>query len=439
MSSPVAPRSVPPLDDAWGWAVRVLESWQEHDRRIDWSLDDLPPAMPAGVRARVQLLALGTLRHLGRINAAMDPCIKRPPRPWVRAALRVTAFEVLNEPTEETAAKAGHHLVERVRREASMGEARFANAIIRQVATALLTPREVPGEGTAVEDWANYYSHPAWLVERWRVQLGAADTRRFLETNQRPGQVTVRWRGGETPEPVPSWLEPIADVDGFYAVPAGRWPDVRPLLETGRAQVQDPATRHAISLLDPQVGETLLDLCASPGGKSLAMADRLQRGAIISVDLPGRRQGRLQKNLSLFPSGVTGRAVAADVCRGLRRSLTAANQPVAYSGVLIDVPCSNTGVMRHRVDVRWRLEPDSFRRHARQQLDLLQAAADCVAVDGRLVYSTCSIDREENEQLVQAFLRRRKGEFELTASELSRPWETGHDGAAAFRLERKSN
>ena len=94
--------------------------------------------------------------------------------------------------------------------------------------------------------------------------------------------------------------------------------------------------------------------------------------------------------------------------------------------------------MRHRVDVKWRLQTDSFERHSSQQLDLLIAAAELVAESGRLVYSTCSIDREENEQVVNAFLKRPNGSFELEATEVSLPWQSGCDGAAAFRLRRVS-
>jgi 16S rRNA (cytosine967-C5)-methyltransferase len=104
--------------------------------------------------------------------------------------------------------------------------------------------------------------------------------------------------------------------------------------------------------------------------------------------------------------------------------------------VLLDVPCSNTGVMRHRVDVKWRLQEGDFKKHPRQQLALLAAAARLVAPGGRLVYSTCSLEREENEDLVKEFLADRHGHWTQEAQVISRPWETGHDGAAAFRLRR---
>jgi len=433
MSSPSASRPSLDLKDAWGWAVQLIQVWSGSDRRIDWLLDDLPAAMPAGVRAHVQQQVLGTLRHLGRIDAVLEPRIQRPPRPWIGAALRVTAFEMLIEPTEEKLAKAVHFLVERVRRATSAGEAKFANALGRHLARELAKPLAAPTSSDATPVWAEFYSHPAWLIDRWREHWGDDTTQQLLAINQTPAAVALRWRATD---PAPDWLEVVAKAPGYYRVPAGAWTKLRPLLDEGSAQIQDPATRHAIEVLGPAAGETLLDLCASPGGKSLALADEMKTGKIISVDLPGRRQRRLQENLARFPAGVSGVAVAADILKGLRRAFAESGLPETYDGVLVDVPCSNTGVMRHRVDVRWRLNPDSFRRHARQQLDLLQAAADRVSTGGRLVYSTCSIDREENEQLVQAFVRRSRGGFELEESRIILPGKSDHDGAAVFRLRR---
>jgi 16S rRNA (cytosine967-C5)-methyltransferase len=130
--------------------------------------------------------------------------------------------------------------------------------------------------------------------------------------------------------------------------------------------------------------------------------------------------------------------VEADVAGPLAAALVARWLPDEYAAVLIDVPCSNTGVMRHRVDVKWRLQEGDFARHAHQQLALLSAAARCVAPGGRLVYSTCSIDPEENERVVAAFLREPGEQFTLEAQAMGHPWETGCDGMGAFRLRRKA-
>jgi 16S rRNA (cytosine967-C5)-methyltransferase len=201
-----------------------------------------------------------------------------------------------------------------------------------------------------------------------------------------------------------------------------------PLQNTVRAQSDSTGTglRHASE--QPEQNS----LVTSAATKTSAAT-----GRVVAVDLPGDRLPRLRENLARV-RGVAAVVVEADVVGPLAAALAAHRLPAEYAAVLIDVPCSNTGVMRHRVDVKWRLQEGDFARHARQQLALLGAAARCVAPGGRLVYSTCSIDPEENEHVVAAFLRKHGEHFTLEAQALGRPWETGCDGTGAFRLRRKA-
>jgi 16S rRNA (cytosine967-C5)-methyltransferase len=205
-------------------------------------------------------------------------------------------------------------------------------------------------------------------------------------------------------------------------------------------------------LLAPRAGETVLDVCAAPGGKSLLIADTMKAlagvgagteaaaaapaGKVIAMDLPGARIDRLKENLARA-NGVDVALVQADVLAEPVMALREHALPESFSAVLIDVPCSNTGVMRHRADVKWRLQEGDFKKHPKQQLALLHAAARLVAPGGRLVYSTCSIDAAENERVVTEFFNSRAGgPFKLETSVQSFPWVTGHDGAAAFLLQR---
>jgi 16S rRNA (cytosine967-C5)-methyltransferase len=160
----------------------------------------------------------------------------------------------------------------------------------------------------------------------------------------------------------------------------------------------------------------------------------METGRIVSLDLPGSRIDRLKENLSRT-TGVEVALVQADLLKGASAALKEHGLPQEYPAVLIDVPCSNTGVMRHRVDVKWRLQEGDFAKHARQQGALLAAAARLVAPGGRLVYSTCSIDDVENAKVVGDFLDRHRA-FTLGKSSVSVPWKDGHDGAAAFLLLR---
>jgi len=390
--------------------------------------------MEGAERGRCQHLVYGVVRHFGRIEAVLGGLVAHPPRFVTRAVLYVAAFELIESAGEEgdpgLVAKIVHHAVERTKELASPAEARLVNAVVRKMA-AILPVQKAPGPIAPAEALANYFSHPEWLVRRWLADFGAAPTRRLLEWNQSPAPLHARWR--DPSRPAPDWLQPT-QWKGFHAVASGHWAEVGPLLRSGALYLQDPATRLSVELLSPSAGETVLDLCAAPGGKSLLIVDALGTGRIVAMDLPTSRIDRLTENLSRT-AGVGAALVQADLLDGAAKVLREHGLPAEYGAILIDVPCSNTGVMRHRVDVKWRLQEADFAKHARQQGALLSAAARLLAPGGRLVYSTCSIDTVENEGVIKGFLDRNRG-YSLKKSAVAVPWVDGHDGASAFLLAR---
>jgi len=468
---------------AWPQAVRLLERWLDRRERVDALLAEAPgPAADAEAtrdRARCQHLLVGAIRHLGRLNAAIDRCVPRAPRARLRATLLVGGFELLEAggapDGEEQAAKVVHHAVTQAKTFLSPAEARLVNAVLRKLATAAELRAPPPGPGAGAAELAGHYSHPEWLVRRWLARFGAGATASLLSWNQTPPPVYARWRSLR--ESRPDWLQATA-WPGFWLVPAGRWPEVEPMLAAGALYLQDPSTQAPASLLDPQPGESVLDLCAAPGGKSLLLADLLEQklpaedasdgavaglpadlsaegqakeealakaGRVVAVDLPDeRRIGRLKENLAKARRvGVA--LVQADVLKLTPAQLEQKGLPTAYPAVLLDAPCTNTGVIRHRVDVKWRLLEADVARHAAQQRALLAAAAQLVESGpsagsgpaGRLVYSTCSLEPEENEQVVEDFLRAAGGRWTLAAVRASRPWESGCDGGSAFLLRQQ--
>jgi 16S rRNA (cytosine967-C5)-methyltransferase len=416
----------------WTAAAGLLARWLGSRERVDRLLERLPADFSGVAKARCRNLVFGVIRHAGRLEAATGRLVAHAPRAVTRAVLLLAGFELLEAAGEGAAARIVHHAVEQARRLASPAEARLVNAVLRRLAAELASATP-PGPDAPVEALAGHFSHPAWLVERWIGQHGREATLALLAWNQRPAPVLARSRGGSVEHSTEApWLKPTP-WPGYFEIPYGRWGDVEPLLEKGSLYVQDPSARHAVALLDPRPGEAVLDVCAAPGGKSLLIADAMGTGALVAMDLPGDRLGPLRENLSRV-RGVDARLVEADIRLGAEARLEAQGLPRLFPAVLVDAPCSNTGVMRHRVDVKWRLLPGDFSRHAGQQLALLEAAAGRVAPGGRLVYSTCSLDREENREVVDAFLARVPGRFAIEGERLCFPWIDGHDGAAAFLL-----
>lgn len=426
-------------DGTSGWtaAAKLIARWLDRRERVDDLLDSADLGLSGPERARCQHLVFGVVRHYGRIDAELGRLIAHPPRFATRAVLFIAGFELVEAataPVDGQVAKIVHHAVERTKELASPAEAKLVNAVVRKLAATLQTPP--PPKLATANALADYFSHPDWLVKRWLLQFGAEPTRKLLEWNQRPATVYARWRSTDSP---PEWLKPTA-WEGFFEVPSGHWTEIQALLKAGKLYLQDPATRLAVDLLAPLPGEKILDACAAPGGKSLMIADKLGKNTdgsrLVAIDLPGARIDRLKENLARVEN-LSPALVQGDVMRGAAKLFAEHGLPETYDAILIDVPCSNTGVMRHRVDVKWRLQEGDFRQHAKQQLALLASTARLVAPNGRIVYSTCSVDAEENERVVERFLKEVRGAFVLEKSVTSLPWETGHDGAGAFLLLKK--
>ncbi len=280
-----------PKAGAWLEAAGVIARWLDRHERVDELLQKLPPGMPTAERARCQHLVFGVIRHFGRIDGELTRLVAHPPRFPTRAALLLAGFELLEagpNPAEAgMVARIVHHAVERTKELSSPAEARMVNAVVRKLATRLDGPPPPKLAEAAV--LAEFFSHPEWLVTRWLRHFGAAATRALLEWNQQPAPVYARWRADGAP---PDWLKPTA-WPGFLEIPAGHWADVEPLLKSGAIYLQDPGTRLAVELLGVQPGETVLDACAAPGGKSLQLADLLRRAAHRAPEgEPGPGAGR---------------------------------------------------------------------------------------------------------------------------------------------------
>lgn len=420
---PLRPRPLKPGSDGWETAVLLTERWLATQDRVDVLLEQLTPGLPAQERARAQHLFYGVVRWADRIDAALAGLMAKAPRTKVRAVLFVVGFELLEGGAEP--AQVVHHAVGKAKTLTSLKEAGLINAVARKLVGRMAEKPATPAQASA---------HPEWLVRRWEAEFGATATAALLEWNQKPAPVYARWR--RPGEAVPAYLAATRWA-GYYEIQAGHWEDVRRLAQEGAVYLQDPSTRLCLELLAPEANETLLDACAAPGGKSLAIADAMQAGRLVALDEPGPRLDRLKENLARVPSGVQVALMPGDLRLAAPRFFREFNLPESYDAVLLDAPCSNTGVMRHRIDVKWRLRETDIAQHAGQQLALLRAAARLVRDGGRLVYSTCSIEAEENEAVVQRFIKEARTPWTLERHIVAYPWIDGHDGAGAFLLRRE--
>jgi 16S rRNA (cytosine967-C5)-methyltransferase len=273
-------------------------------------------------------------------------------------------------------------------------------------------------------------SHPEFLVRRWIKIMGKAKAEQLCEWNQSPPPTFVRLNGlhEEALMKLPAVKGLTETGEGFFQCEA----PPRDALQQGWCYAQDPSTAIAPRMLNPKPGETVLDACAAPGGKTALMAELMcNEGRIIACDASSARLPRLRENLTRL------RVRNAQV----HQYDLLSDQPppfgdMLFDRILLDVPCSNSGVMRRRVDVRWRLQENEFAELAAQQKKLVAAALRYLKPGGSLVYSTCSIDPEENQNLVKALLEAYP-HLELIESRLLFPPKDQTDGAYAARLSFK--
>lgn len=272
------------------------------------------------------------------------------------------------------------------------------------------------------------HSHPDWLFNRWKGAFGKRNALELMEWNNRPADTFFRINPlVATPDDLPG--KPLDEAPGFYQL-QGPLPGA--LLASGAVYIQDPATRHCVELLAPLEGERVLDACAAPGGKAFLIA-AAQGSAenLFCTDSNEKRLPRLQENLMRLHAGMS-LVAAHDWTR------EAPAEWIGYfDAILLDVPCSNTGVIRRRVDVRWRLQAPDIARIAATQRKILENALPCLKPGGRLVYSTCSIEAEENRGQIDAFLADHP-ELELHSIREALPFRDHTDGAFAARIQRRA-
>ena len=253
-------------------------------------------------------------------------------------------------------------------------------------------------------------SFPTELVKRWTARFGAENAAKLCAWHNEPAKTFLARKDGSFVE-----LErgkKVMDVPGYAE---------------GEFIVQDPGTALAVELVDAKPDESILDACAAPGGKTIQLA---WRGAkVTACEVNPKRRRKLEENLKRL-----GFADKIEIVESLHCSPSPST--FTFSKILVDAPCSNTGVLRRRPDARWNWSVEKLAALVKLQAEILDQTARMVAPGGTLVYSTCSNEPEENDEQVKAFVARHP-DFTLDTTRESVPFESGHDGAFAARLIRK--
>jgi 16S rRNA (cytosine967-C5)-methyltransferase len=318
----------------------------------------------------------------------------------VLTALRLAAYQLIF--LDRIPGRAAvHESVELVKRARKGSAAPFANAILRKlgesVSAAKAAPASIQGqietrEFASAAELSEKLAHPLWLVSRWVRQFGLDRARQICRYDQHPPVAAVRLAGSGTEAELTEdgiELAPGQLLASARRVHAGNVSRARAFAE-GRVAIQDEASQLVALLVG--TGSRILDCCAAPGGKTRVLAERNPEARIVALELHAHRARLLRK---LVPSENV-EVVNSDVLDYAPSS--------GFDCVLADVPCSGTGTLAHNPEIKWRLQTKDLADLRDRQLAILRAAMQQVVAGGRLVYSTCSLEPEENEQVVEKAL-----------------------------------
>ena len=354
----------------------------------------------------------------------------------VRIALRLGLYQ-LRFLTRIPASAAVNESVSLVRHARLSSATGFVNAVLRR---AIREPDYDPASEVSdpLERISVRTSHPQWLIERWANQFGVEEAEAFAEANNVVPPtafrvVSVRTNEAEVLERLRTagaTVEASRVAKGAWRV-SGATSLVRELSAAGQIYLQDEASQHVAEVLDVKPGERALDLCAAPGGKTTLMAEKAEDNAmIVAADRSAARMETVVATTNLHG------------LKSINPLLLDAGEKLpftsnAFDKVLLDAPCSGTGTLRRNPEIRWRLADDDIPALAENQKRFLANAAEVVKPGGRLVYSTCSVEREEDEEVIEEFVARDK-RFKLLNFERTWPQVHGCDGFFIAQIEKYS-
>jgi 16S rRNA (cytosine967-C5)-methyltransferase len=364
-------------------------------------------------RALTTELVYGVTRRRGTIDWAIGQVATRPMDqidPWIRNILREAVYQILYmERIPHSAAV--DEAVELAKQYGHVGVAKFVNGVLRSLLRKLPTlpwpkPEEDPVGALAVQ-----HSYPEWLVEAWTGRFGTEQAVRLLETGNQVPPLTIRANSlkatreqvaealaaeGVKTEPTPHSPQGLV----VHELTSSSYLDRLKAMKAGLFTVQDESSMLVAPVLAPQPGQTVIDVAAAPGGKSTHIAELMQnQGKLIAMDIHPHKVDLIEQNARRL--GIT---CIEGVCQDARE--VGKLLPERADAILCDVPCSGLGTLARRPDARWRKTEADVTTLVPVQEAILESAAKALKPGGTLVYSTCTIEPRENQELVAAFVER---------------------------------
>ncbi len=397
-----------PVDLVRDAAIDVLLRVFERGVHLDVSLDKTLRRKALGERGRrfMTQLVYGTVRHRLLCDHVLRPLCRQPLEefpPAILAILRMAVFQGLfcHQVTRPAMV---HTSVDLAKRRGHAGLGRLTNAVLRRVPASLEEVSLPSREQHPVRYLSVRYSIPEWIVEDWSGEFGRETAEALCQASGEQAPVSVRANLLKTTR---AELAERLGKAGFEARPKTAVPEELTLTGTpspvhthwfqeGHFLQQDPSSMLPPHLLAPQAGECLLDMCASPGGKTTHLAELTGcRARIVAADANPRRFVPLQQNIARL--GLSG--IGLVCCDGARPALRG-----GFDGVLVDAPCSGLGTLRRHPDLKWRMTREAVGRLAEQQRMLLRSAVGLCKNGGRIVYSVCTLTRQETFDVIQDIL-----------------------------------
>ncbi len=394
-------------------ALQLLNAMEARRVTLDALLDERRESIEAldrRDRALLQALVYGVLRWRSRLDAIIASCLSKPGHrmaPDIRNILRLGIFQ-LSSLDRIPPSAAVHTAVELTRETGKKPLAGFVNAVLRKAQREGVETLLSPSAADPASSLATAHAMPQWMAARWLKRFGPRDAHAFceamnteapligrvntLKTTREAVRAALSAAGmNATPTPVSSDGLILADVN----VPISRVPAI----SRGELRIQDEGAQLVTVLLDPQPGERILDACAGLGGKTGHIAQRMNNhGDVLAIDSDARRLKQLAGDMPQL-----GVSCVDTRCIDLNRPIPA-DAAAPFDRVLLDAPCSGMGVIRRNPDTKWSRRPEDLPRYAERQRRFLDHLAPLVKSSGVLVYAVCSLEPEENIEVIGDFL-----------------------------------